>query len=125
MDLTILSVANKKDPEVEYVRLKVLKATSLKGYVLMDTTFSKSGKISNEHRHIFEFPDIQVKEGDFLWVYSGEDNKYSSFQNDGKTVTHKFYWGSKGFIWNDNGRDTVRLVKMEPIDSHTVPKATK
>lgn len=125
MSLKIVRVVNESDPEVEYVVLTTSTDINIKGYALMDSTFNNKGKLSNEYRHIYEFPDLDIKKGDFIRVYSGTDKPYKANDNKADTKTHYLYWGSKGFIWNDNGRDMVRLIKIEPIDSKKVEKPKK
>jgi micrococcal nuclease len=76
------------NPNGEYVVIKNYgpDPVNLKGWKLKD----KAG-------HTFVFPDITLKPGESVYVYSGR----------GINMDHKLYWGD-GAIWNNNG-DTAYL----------------
>lgn len=49
--------------EGEKIVLEVLEDTNLGDFLILDTTYSSSGKISNKVRHPYWFPNKEVKKG--------------------------------------------------------------
>lgn len=121
MSLKLSTPKNGKGPNDEIIRIKVLQSTNLKGYAIIDETFNQAGNASNEFRHIYVFPDYEVSKGDWVRLYSGTGNQYSA-HNNGETLTHHFYWGSKGCVWNNNGKDKARLINYTVEGIVSVPE---
>jgi len=121
MALKLISVVNSNTPEKEYVRIQATADTNIQGYAVVDRTFDEDGILSNEFRHIYVFHKLDIKKGDWIRLFSCA-GKYNSNVNTGKTHTHNIYWGSKTCIWNDNGLDTASLVKVQLVNSVSVPK---
>ena len=110
MSLKITKVENNASSvQEEYVRIDVESGANLKGYALLDNTYDESGKTSNVHRHLFEFPKITVQKNDIIYVYTGT-GAYKPVARDGYTI-HNFYCNSEDFIWNKTG-DFARLVRI-------------
>jgi len=108
MKLKILSVNEKGDASKEYVWLEVLEDCDVGRYAIADSTYVSEGKISNKLRHFFWFPDKTVKKGNRIVVRTGTgtDDEYTT--DTGKKV-HRFYWGLKSAVWNDDGDAAVLL----------------
>lgn len=119
MSLKIYSVINASNPDEEVVRLSTDVDVNLKGYAVVDKTFNSDGNESNKFRHIFIFPDLAIKAGEFIRLYSGE-GKYNVTVNANKARIHHFYWHSDGCVWNDKG-DTARLIKFSIETTIQVP----
>lgn len=47
---------------------------------------------TSKYRHVYIMPDINVNEGDFIWLYTRE-GRYHTYNNNSKTITHNIYWG--------------------------------
>lgn len=111
MKLRILSIHEQGNADKEYVWLEVVEDCNLDHYGLADTTFTATDKISNKLRHFFWFPPTEVKEGErvVLQTCSGKNDTYQS--SDGKKV-HRFFWGLKSAVWNDDG-DAAVLFEIE------------
>ena len=107
MDLTILEIEKEK----EYILFRSEIDQNLWHYILFDATFDETGQSSNIHRHSFIFPNMNVRKGDFIVLYTGK-GKIETFVNTAGTRTHKLYWGFDCNIWN-NGCDEALLVKVE------------
>mgnify|MGYP004455375763 FL=1 len=107
MDLKILEI----NKENEYVLFRAEKDQNLWPYILFDATFDETGQSSNINRHSFIFPNLNVKRGDFIVLYTCK-GKYETFLNKTGSRTHKLYWGFEGNIWN-NGCDEALLVKVD------------
>jgi hypothetical protein len=124
MSLTIYSVKNSNNPDDEIVRFQTSKRINLKGYALVDRTFDADGDISNEFRHIFIFPDLEVQPGEFVRLYTGK-GEYKKGNHSNGHVIHYLYWNAEECVWNDKGGDTATLIKYTVIDSEAVPPIVK
>lgn len=111
MSLIIQRVFNSNKPEQEFVRLYADIDEKLKGYALVDKTFDNKGNASNEFRHIFLFPDLEVKAGEYIRVYTG-NGKYKSEKNANNVIVHYLYWNSDECVWNDKQPDEAILIKF-------------
>ncbi|PZR30062.1 MAG: hypothetical protein DI535_00755 [Citrobacter freundii] len=121
MGLKIHGVVNGKTPLSEYIWLTTDQAINLKGYAIVDRTFAADGKISNEFRHIFVFPQLPIEKQDLVRLYTGV-GKYSITKRDGQAgVIHNFFWASDTCVWNNNGGDVATLIRYEVINAANVP----
>jgi hypothetical protein len=119
-DLELLSVVNSSNPNEEVVRIKVVSGGNTRGYAVVDKTFDADAEPSNEFRHIFIFPALEVATNDFIHVVTGVGD-YKPVSNTGKTITHKLYWNSDECVWNDKEGDEATLFTYSVIKSVTVP----
>lgn len=108
MDLKITSVHNHGDFEEEHVLLEVTGDCDVGRYLLADSTYTADGKVSNRLRHLYWFPDRQVKRGErvSLWTKKGENT--TATLKDG-TKVHRFFWNLETAIWNDSGDCAVLI----------------
>jgi len=108
MNLEIVSIHGHGDVDSEYVLLKAAAACDIGRYILADSTFFANGRISNRLRHFFWLPDKEIKKGEFVsvWTKAGANN--SGVLNDG-TPIHRFHWGLRSAVWNDEGDVAVLL----------------
>ncbi|MGE1091361.1 hypothetical protein [Pseudomonas zeae] len=111
MDLRVAEVRAQGDETKEEVVIRVKKDCNLAGYMIFDETFKSDGTVSNKHRHVFIFPDWEVKEDDHIFVRTrvGKDAKGKTKQG---TPAHYFYFGLNSPVWNEEG-DKVHLIKIE------------
>ena len=116
MHLQILKVRDQGDLENERIILKASKDCEISWYILFDNTYDDDGELSNLWRHMYIFPKIQVKAGDFIWLYTKAGNDINR-GNNSNTTTHLLYWGLDETIWN-KGNDKAHLVKY--VDSQSV-----
>jgi len=124
MSLKINSVINAQNPDSEIVWLQASAKINLKGYALVDRTFDEKGKISNEFRHIFIFPDLEINSGEWVRLYTG-NGKYSTSKTTKNEIIHNLYWQSSSCVWNDAGGDTASLIKYTSVNSVIVPAVKK
>lgn len=110
MDVTITKTVN-DSLNNEHILLKVLNSCNLNFYLLFDTTYDENGVYSNKQRHLFVFPNINVKAGDYVRVYTKEGVR-SEFKNKAGTTTYNVYWGLDHKILNKNG-DGVYLLHYD------------
>ena len=110
MNLEIRNVADNATDE-ERVVLYVLADCNLNDYLLFDSTYDEEGKISNKHRHLFVFPDQQVKKGDYIRIYTKEGNneflKFPLF-----TTKTQFYKKTIDYIFFSNKLKVHKILKL-------------
>lgn len=123
--LKITSVVNSNKVEGEFVRLRASVAMNTANYALVDRTFDTDGNVSNEFRHIYVFPPIDLSAGEEVIVHSGKgkDGKIKYSDSEGKY--HRLFWGANDCVWNDEGGDKATLIKFEVINTVTVPPVEK
>lgn len=102
MDVRISKVSGHGDYKNECVLLEVVADCDIGEYMLADSTYTPDNMISNKVRHTFWFPDKKVKKGDFVSLWTQEGTNTTTTNDAGKTV-HRFYWGLKQAVWNDDG----------------------
>lgn len=116
MSFQILKIKDAGDLDNERVILKANKDCEISWYLLFDNTYDEQGNLSNLWRHMYIFPKINMKAGDFVWLFT-KKGANSSRGNDTNTTTYLLYWGLDETIWNNEG-DMAHLVKY--IDSQSI-----
>jgi hypothetical protein len=124
MSLKIHSVVNGRLVNQEYVWLVTTGSLNLKGYAVVDRTFTASGQLSNEFRHIFVFPDKSIEKDDWIRLYTSAGQYYREKITNGPGYIHNFYWGSAHPVWNNNGGDIASLINYSLINAVPVPAVT-
>lgn len=125
MSITLLSVVNSEKPADEYVRLKATAKVNLAGYAIVDRTFDEAEDVSNEFRHIFIFPELEIEKGDYVRLYTGS-GRYKKLKNtNGPGHVHLLYWQSEKCVWNDKSQDTATLIKYSVVGQVKVPTDKK
>lgn len=104
--------------EGEKIVLEVLEDTNLGDFLILDTTYSSSGKISNKVRHPYWFPNKEVKKGDSVTLFTKEGKNISLKMKNSKSI-YFFYWNLKSFVWNNDG-DCALLVHVKDCESYQV-----
>ena len=84
MDLEIITIADRGNDN-ERLIMKAIRKCSLNEYIVLDTTYDEKGIASNKYRHVFIMPDIEVNDGDFVWLYTHK-GKYHTHNNNSKTI---------------------------------------
>lgn len=124
MSVILYSVENAEKPQLEFVWLKVNAKTNMKEYAIVDRTFDLNEKVSNEFRHIFIFPNLEVEKGEWVKLCTG-NGRYEKVKSTGGEYIHKLFWNSSGCVWNNSGGDTATLIKYSTISSVKVPAVKK
>lgn len=119
-DFELYKIVKKATGNDERIVFKVLEDTNMSYYLLLDNTYDAEGKISNVDRHTFAFPNVNVKRGDFIILYTGVGSQ-SSYKNKAQTVTYVFYWGfqRETSVWNE-ASDKAIIVRMDGVQSFKV-----
>ena len=124
MSIILNSVDNAEKPSLEFVWLEVIAKTNTKNYAIVDRTFDSKDKISNEFRHIFIFPDLEVEKGEWIILCTG-NGTYEKVKSKSNVYVHKLFWNSSECVWNNSGGDTATLIKYSAIKSVKVPAVKK
>lgn len=98
----------------ERVLLEAMEDCNLSHYILFDRTFDENGIESNKHRHMYIFDSLDLRKGDFVYLYTRgkKDKDDNSFSNKRKTITYQLFWGIENQIWNNEG-DTAYLLHYD------------
>jgi hypothetical protein len=102
----------------ERILIDILADTDIGKFLVLDTTYTSSGDVSNKVRHPYWFPDKAVKKGDLVVLYT-KKGKSSSTENKDGTTNHFFYWGLDSNVWNNDG-DCALLLHVDEWLSHKV-----
>ncbi|TSP09184.1 hypothetical protein [Cupriavidus campinensis] len=108
MKVKIISVHGHGDYDKEYVYLQALEDADIGHYVLADSTYNSNGTISNKVRHTYWFPDGIVKKGSYISLWTKPGKNVVDTNSNGQTV-HRYFWGLKEAVWNDDGDCAVLL----------------
>lgn len=111
MDVRIAGIHGQGDAPKEYVVMHVDVDCDIGDYILADSTFITPDDVSNALRHMFWFPNKQVKAGDTVVLRTGVGTDTEEAMKGGSTK-HRFYWGLGSAVWNDTG-DAAVLIKVE------------
>ncbi|GLO25451.1 hypothetical protein [Pseudomonas putida] len=123
MELKLWGARSQGDASKEYLIIKVLKDCNLNKFIVCDRTFGSDGSASNKHRHVYFFPSFEVKEGDYVWLYTRPGVYFKGETKDGSTG-HGFCWGLNSSVWNESG-DRAHLVKVSGIEVLDIPAVKK
>ena len=110
MDLELIRIADRGNDNEKLI-MRAVRKCNLREYIVLDTTYDEEGIVSNKHRHVFIFPNINVNEGDFIWLYTRE-GRYHTHNNNSNTITHNIYWGLDIRVWNNDG-DKAYLIHYD------------
>jgi hypothetical protein len=101
MSLELRSVAAAGDLEKERLVLKALSDTDVGDYAVLWSGIGNSGGPTSGRKRAFWFPDIKVKAGDTVVLYTKKGDR-SKKALDGGATAHFFYWGSDSLLWDEN-----------------------
>lgn len=117
MKLKIHSVEDNGELDKECVWIDVLESPQdVNHYILCDTTFTAENTISNELRHMFWLPKLQVRKGDWIKVMT-KSGIPTSISNNRNTTTHIVYWNLGKTVWNKAG-DAAILFHTDEWRTH-------
>lgn len=102
----------------ERIVLDITEDTDIGEYLVMDTTYTVKGQVSNKVRHPYWFPDKKVKKNDRIVLYTKKGNESSTVNPNGST-SYFFYWGLNSNVWNNDG-DCALLLHVDQWIQHRV-----
>jgi len=101
MKLELRSIAAPGDLGKERLVLKALADTDVGEYAVLWSGIGSSGGPTSGRKRAYWFPDVDVKVGDSVVLYTKKGNR-SKKTLDGGTTAHFFYWGSENPLWDEN-----------------------
>lgn len=116
MDLKVLYVKDAGDALKERIVLEVENNCDIGSYILFDTTYS-GNYISDKVRHSFWLPNMKLKVGDKIIIYTKKGEEKHKTNSNGNN-SYFFYWGLDITVWNKK-EDCAVLIK---VDDYTVKK---
>jgi hypothetical protein len=119
MSLKIIKLQKEGDAKKEYLLLQATEDINLRDYAIADYTFDKDGKPSNIHRHFFRFPNLMMKKGDFVALFTSKGS-YKLGQTESKKPCHFIYFGSDAPVWNDAETEHVEVFFLKIVDQAVV-----
>lgn len=111
MKLRIVSATDHGELDKEHITLAANDALSLWNYMLSDSTFHGDGSVSNKHRHVFDFDElnaITLNKDDLVLLYT-KKGKYSIHTLSGGNKAYFIYWGLDETVWNKNGDKAILI----------------
>jgi hypothetical protein len=112
MGLEFSKINNASFPGEEYVKLDVTRDIQLIGYAIKVVPFHER---ENVPKHIYHFPDIGLKEGDVVYLYSGVGSK-RAYMNMRRSMTYVLFWGLEGCLWDKKGTMAVLMKSEGEVD---------
>jgi hypothetical protein len=103
----------------ERVIIDITEDTDIGKFIVLDTTYTKSGSVSNKVRHPYWFPDQSVKKDDVVVLYTKAGKRYSKEVDD--HIVYFFYWGLDINVWNNDG-DSALLMHIDAWQHYKVTK---
>jgi len=110
-ELKIISAYQRGQITGEYILIEVLRDTNLHNYILFDSTYDEFHSKSNELRQTYWFPYCEVREGDYVYLYSGMGENRKSYDNALDYTEYMFYWGRSSAIW-EKGSETAYIFRI-------------
>ena len=108
MILKIDSIVKSKEPKGECILLEGLKDTNLQGFAIIAETEEKN---THNASHLFKFPEWQVKQGDYVRIYTGLGTPKTK-RNLLESKTHFFYWENESSFFSKKAGN-IELVQYK------------
>ena len=99
--MTVVAAETVGGPADEYVLLRANEDQNAQFVMLSDTTYTAGGHISNKLRHVFWLPDVELKAGDHVAVWTGHGEDGFNSAAPGNRIYH-YYLRLNSAIWNDD-----------------------
>ena len=111
--LTLVGIRDANEIASERVVLRVVKPANLIEYLILNAGSRKPDAIRDLNQHVYWFPKFDVKEGDFVRLYtrSGRDLTRDGKYGDDKARYHDFFWGKDEPVWRGTSNAVV-LVEL-------------
>lgn len=108
MNLKFVRIGNKGE-EKEFILFHAVDDCNLHNYLIHDDTFDSDGELSNKLRHMYRFPSVSVKKGEYVALYVKESGQYSKGTYKKEHPCHILYWGASTNIFNQDGDNLYLL----------------
>lgn len=109
MKLQIRSIAAPGDIEKERLVLKATSDADVGDYAVLWSGISTSGGPTSGRKRAYWFPDVIVRAGDTVVLYTKKGERGKKALDSGGTA-HFFYWGNETPLWDENHCAVLLLV---------------
>jgi hypothetical protein len=99
MNLSIVDILHRGNPDKERLWIAVLAGDNLNYYAVFDTEYQDGG-IAAMPKRAYWFTDHPVRPGDRVYLYTKAGNDFVKPRADGSS-SHFFYWGLRRPLWAD------------------------
>ena len=100
MKLVLVAVENEGGHNDERVVMEASQDCLLSNYILIVSSWAPSTRHSPAKLD-YEFPEQNVKKGDFVFLYTGA-GKDSQGENSANTTTYVYHLGIQSTLWQSN-----------------------
>ena len=111
MNINIVRLVEPGIPNNERLCLRVISNDNLGKYVVYDTVELDTNVFYNKPKNTYWFPNIAVRAGDNIILYTKTGTNNSVLNTEGGT-NYFFYWGLPNTIWNA-ANSGVALLQLE------------
>lgn len=119
MKLEIDRIPEAGDIGKERVVLKAKEDVDIGEYVLMRSKRGASGNPLSGSKSAYWLPDLTVKAGDLVVIYSKKGKSSKKTLDNGKVV-HFYYWHLHKAIWDKESNNTAVLLNVREWE-HQAP----
>lgn len=119
LEVTRIEGPDDNKDHVEKIFFAAQAGINLNDYLLYDTTFTDSNKESNKGRHVYRFPDYEVKETKEVELWIAKRQRLGIKVKSVMERSSQFHWDRSGPIINDTG-DKLTVVKIETAKAFEV-----
>lgn len=111
MKIEIINFPEAGNLEKERIVLKVLDDVDIGKYVVMRSKRGATGNPVSGSKQAYWLPDLLVKSGDLVVVYSKKGKSRKKILDSGKVV-HFYYWHLTKAIWGGVSNNTAVLMRI-------------
>lgn len=116
MDIDVIKVRDADSAE-ERIVLYVNQDCNLSWFIVVVSLSMERNLQFNKERFFMILPSLDVKKGDYIWLYS-KKGEYESFPNKSSSTTHVLYWNlDHSFL---NGQKSIYLFHFDQWTSKNI-----
>ena len=111
MKLEIRSFADAGELSRERLVLRALDDLDIGSYVVMRSKKADDGSPTSGSKDAYWFPDIEVKSGDLVVLYTRKGKAAKKSMSNGRTA-HFYYWRKTQTFWEAEKKNTAVLLNV-------------
>lgn len=123
MNIEIVSIKDSGNLDKERVILNVVKDTDLGDYIIATSKSNSDSTISPMIKNVYWLPNMNVKAGDLVVVYT-KNGKQGKIENKDGSVSYFCYWDLKESL-SANDNTTVVLFETRWTNKRVKPEVVK
>ena len=113
MQLELKSFANAGVIDKERLVIRVLEDVNIGSYVVLRSKKSDKGKPVSGTKDAYWFPDVEVKKGDLIVLYTKRGTSSKKPLAIGEGMAHFYYWSKTSTFWGEDKNNTAVLICAE------------